>query len=168
MTTDQEIFELEKEIWTELDYEQMGWHDSSIYGMSFLTPNDGAATHLAFDIDYIFKWVHPVHPKEIFSFWVAPCTLVFKDTFDLTMNIDSRGGIANMLDIADLFLTSKVEQEPNKWIYEWMIDLREGYIKLKSSGFNQIVRQQPIFTDGQVLTPDERNGIGFSQTPCSI
>jgi hypothetical protein len=73
-----------------------------------------------------------------------------------------------MLEVADLYLVDKVEQEPNQWIYEWKIDLQEGNINFKSSGFDQIVRQKPIFTDGQFLTLEERNGISFSQTPYAI
>jgi hypothetical protein len=84
------------------------------------------------------------------------------------MNIDRRGGTTDMLEVADLYLVDKVEQEPNQWIYEWKIDLQEGNINFKSSGFDQIVRQKPIFTDGQFLTLDERNGISFSQTPYAI
>lgn len=165
MTENQNIFILDKPIWTQDDYEQMGWHDSSIYGLTFLPLDQFGTTHLVFDIDYIFKWVNPIHPKQNFSFWVAPCTLLFKDTFALTIDIDRRGGTTDMLEVADLYLVDKVEQETNKWIYEWTIELQEGRINFKSSGFDQIVRQKPIFTDGQVLTLEERNGISFSQTP---
>jgi hypothetical protein len=73
-----------------------------------------------------------------------------------------------MLEVSDLYLVDKVEQEANKWVYEWKIDLQEGDINFKSSGFNQIVRQKPVFTDGQFLTLEERNGISFSQTPFAV
>jgi hypothetical protein len=165
LTKDKETFKLDKAIWTENDYEQMGWHDCSIYGLTFLPIDEKGTTHLVFDIDYIFKWVEPPKPGQPISFWVSPCTLVFKDTFALTINIDRRGGTTGMLEIADLYLVDKVEQEANKWIYEWTINLQEGGINFKSSGFEQIVRQAPIFTDGQFLTLDERNGISFSMTP---
>lgn len=166
MTLDQEIFSLSKSIWTQDDYEQMGWHDCSIYGLTFLPVDEEGATNLLFDIDYIFKWVNPSKPGQPFSFWISPCTLLFKDTFALTINVDRRGGTTDMLEIADLYLVDKVEQETKNWIYEWKIDLQEGDIKFKSSGFEQIVRQKPIFTGGQFLTLNERNGISFSQTPC--
>lgn len=161
----QEVFTLEKNVWTQDDYEQMGWHDCSIYGLSFLPVDEKGTTHLLFDIDYMFKWVNPVPPKQTFSFWVAPCTLVFKDTFDLVINVDRKGGTTDMLEIADLYLSEKIEQEKNKWVYEWNIDLQEGYIKFKSLGFDQIVRQKPTFTDRQILSLDERNGISFRLTP---
>lgn len=156
-------FELEKVIWTEKDYEQMGWHDCNIYGLIFqYSTNENVTTDLIFDIDYIFNWVHPIPPKHNFSFWVSPCTLIFEDTFALTMEIDRRGGMADMLEIADLYLVGKIEQEPNKWIYEWNIELQEGKITFKSNGFKQIVRQKPILTESQVLTLEERKGISFA------
>lgn len=168
MTPTKELFTLDKNIWTQDDYEQMGWHDGSIYGFIFMPVGDGGTTNIIFDIDYIFKWVNPIPPEQTFSFWVAPCSLVFKDTFDLVINVDRKGGTTGMLEIADLYLVDKVEQEKNQWIYEWNIDLQEGYIKFKSMGFDQIVRQKPVFTDGQVLTLEGRNGINFSLIPCSL
>lgn len=164
MTTESAIFNLDKPIWTQDDYGQMGWHDCTIYGLTFLPVDENGATDLVFDIDYIFKWVNPSKPGQPLSFWVSPCTLVFKSAFALTMNIDRRGGTTDMLEVADLYLVDKVEQEANKWIYEWVIELQEGKIHFKSSGFDQIVRQQPIFTKSQCLTLEERNGISFSQT----
>jgi len=168
LTENQNIFTLDKNIWTQDDYEQMGWHDCSIYGLTFLPVDEIGTAHLVFDIDYIFKWVDPLKPGQPISFWVSPCTLIFKDTFALTMNVDRRGGTTDMLEVADLYLVDKVEQEANQWIYEWKIDLQEGHINFKSSGFSQIVRQKPIFTDGQSLTLAERNGISFSQTPFTV
>lgn len=168
MTQDQQIFTLDKFIWTQDDFEQMGWHDCSIYGLTFLPVAEKGTTNLLFDIDYIFKWINPTKPGQPFSFLVSPCTLVFKDTFALTINVDRQGDTTDMLEIADLYLVDKVEQEKSHWIYEWNIDLQEGYIKFKSSGFDQIVRQKPIHTDGQFLTLDQRNGISFNQIPISV
>jgi hypothetical protein len=168
VTQSSNIFILGKNIWTQNDYEQMGWHDCNIYGLTFFPLDDIGTTNLIFDIDYIFKWVDPIPPKQTFSFWISPCTLVFKDTFALTINIDRRGGTTDMLEIADLYLIDKVEQETNKWVYEWSIDLHEGNITFKSSGFEQIVRQKPFFTDSQCLTLGERNGISFSIKPFQL
>ena len=159
-----ENYQLEKTIWTEQDYEQMGWHDCNIYGLIFQNENENNfTTDLVFDIDYIFNWVHPTPPKTNFSFWVSPCTLKFQDTFAMTIEIDRRNGMTDMLEIADLYLIEKTEQEENNWIYEWAIELQEGKITFKSSGFKQIVRQKPILTESQVLSLEERNGISFNE-----
>lgn len=146
-----------KPIWTEQDFEQMGWHDVNIYGFIFYPVSD-ARTDLIFDIDYIFKWVKPSSLGQFFSFWVSPCTLKFEDIFDLKMEIDRYKGITNVLDIDYLELIN-VEND----IYEWNIELHQGYISFKSSGFKQFVRQKPIFGNGQFLSLEERNGISFSE-----
>ncbi|HWZ22054.1 MAG TPA: hypothetical protein VNW06_05340, partial [Cytophagaceae bacterium] len=64
-----EQYHLEKKIFTEEDFDIMGWHDSLIHGISF-----GDNFQFLFDIDYIFKWV--LEDKH-YMFWVSPCTLVF-------------------------------------------------------------------------------------------
>ncbi|MDV4012483.1 hypothetical protein BAY06_08330 [Elizabethkingia anophelis] len=42
-----------KDIWTDMDFEQMGWHDNYIHAIVF--PNENQK--LVLDMDYIFKWV---------------------------------------------------------------------------------------------------------------
>ncbi len=155
--------EIEKKIWTQDDFEVMSWHDSNIYGLTIGRGEDSCNADLLFDIDYIFKWIHPVPPAQTFTFHVAPCTLIFKKAFDLQMNFTSDGSALDLLEIADLHLTGKTEQEKNKYIYEWTIELQKGKIKLKSYGFEQIVRVMPIHTSRQILTLEERGGISFSR-----
>jgi hypothetical protein len=157
--------EIEKNIWTHDDFEIMGWHDCNIYGFSIEKGEDNWTADLLLDIDYIFKWINPVPPKQTFTFWIAPCTLIFKEVFDLRMDFATDGGCLDLLEIADLYLTSKTEQEKNKYIFEWTIELQQGQIKLKSYGFEQIVRQEPIHIGQQVLTLEERGGISFSRKP---
>ncbi len=52
METSRKQYILEKSIWTDLDFENMGWHDSRIHSVAF-----GENFELIFDIDYIFKWL---------------------------------------------------------------------------------------------------------------
>ena len=73
-------YELEKWTWTEKDFEQMGWHDATIYGLR-LTEN------LELDIDYILQWNQPDIEGFQFTFWVAPATLVFEKPIDLTFEL---------------------------------------------------------------------------------
>ncbi|UIR54785.1 hypothetical protein LZQ00_10905 [Sphingobacterium sp. SRCM116780] len=157
-----ETFELKKSIWTEQDYDNMGWHDCNIYGMVFKEVNkETGFSDLAFDIDYIFKWINPIRPKINFLFWISPCTLVFKNTYGLVINIDRRGGLTDMLEVADIILVSKHEEEKNKWVYEWHIELQDGYIKFKSYGYTQYVRKYPILTESIMLSLEERGEISF-------
>lgn len=66
MTEQTEIFELEKSIWTHDDFEEMSWHDSNIYGLTIERNEDNFTTDFLLDIDYIFKWVHPIPPTQTF------------------------------------------------------------------------------------------------------
>src|SRR5260221_10243754 len=88
-----ETYELEKWIWTEQDFEEMGWHDCHIYAVAFLPET----FEFVLDLDYICKWVNPKPPAENFSFWVSPATLVFENVHDLELDTFDCS-----LDIADL------------------------------------------------------------------
>lgn len=160
-----ETYKLDKSTWTHDDYEEMGWHDANIYGMTIEKSDDNWTADFLLDIDYIFKWIHPIPPAQTFTFWVAPCTLIFKECFDLNIDIKTGGGGLDLLEIADLYLKSKTEQEKNMFVYEWIIELQQGQITLKSYGLEQIVRKHPKHGTEQVLTLDERGGINFGRKP---
>lgn len=166
MTEQTEIFKLDKSIWTQDNFEEMGWHDADIYRFTIAKSEDKWAADFLLDIDYIFNWVKPILPKQSFTFWVAPCTLIFRECFDLRMDLKTDGGCLGLMEIADLYLKNRVEQEINKFAYEWTIELQQGHITLKSYGLEQIVRQPPLHVQGQVLTLDERKGINFGRNPC--
>ena len=83
-------YELEKAIWTEFDFDIMGWHDAPVYGMALFSDSTTLTTELVFDLDYIFEWINPVPPDNCFSFWIAPSTLVFKNITDLAIQTDPK------------------------------------------------------------------------------
>ncbi len=156
-----EEYILEKKVWDEKDFSEMGWHDARIYAFAIEKNYDEFTADLVFDIDYIFSWVHPVDPEKYFSFWVAPCTLIFKEAFNLTMNIET--GLTEFeFEISDLHMKTKNETE-NGIIYEWDLELQQGNISFKSKGFEQIVRKNPIYVKQQVLEMENRGGISFSR-----
>lgn len=86
------------------------------------------------------------------------------------MHIDfkTESGCLELMEIADIHLKSKTEQEPDKYVYEWLIELQGGQISLKSYGFEQIVRQHPKHVNVQVLSLAERGGIDFGRIPCKL
>ena len=163
--TKSEIFELEKSIWTHEDYEKMDWFDANIYGLAIEKNDENWSTDFLLDIDYIFKRVHQKPPLQTSTFWVAPCTLIFKESFDLQIDFKTDGGGLDLMAISDFYLESKVEQEKNRFVYEWIIELQQGRISLKSYGFEQIVRKKPLHVQQQVLTHTERSGINFERKP---
>ncbi|HCO67544.1 MAG TPA: hypothetical protein DIT04_07300 [Dysgonomonas sp.] len=158
-----EQYILEKSIWTQEDFEVMGWHDANIYGMIIEKGKEPWQGNLIFDIDYIFEWVHPVPPQKYFSFWVAPCTLIFKEVYELRINIDQQGNTLDLFDFDGINMLSKKELDNGFTIYEWLLELHIGEIQFKSLGFEQIVRKAPVYTNSQVLSLDERGGISFSK-----
>jgi hypothetical protein len=83
-----DTYELEKWLWTEIDFEIMGWHDCHIYAIAFVSEK----FEIAFDIDYIFEWVYPKPNEKYFSFWVSSATLVFENAYNIEFDISSYNG----------------------------------------------------------------------------
>jgi hypothetical protein len=134
-----------KKVWTEEDFEKMRWHDSHIHAISF--PNEDLEFSL--DIDYLFKWVLD-DKTNLYNFLVSPCVLFFFDVFDLELNLDFKNAVG--LDIQDIN-RSNPRLAPNGkttlWDFEIITD--KGYIKFESSGYKQVVKEQPIYSQSQVL-----------------
>jgi hypothetical protein len=144
-------YELEKWIWTEKDFEHMGWHDATVYGVRL-------NSNLEIDLDYIFQWNQPQVEGFHFTFWVAPCTLVFESpkelSFELTQSFDDK-----WLEIQDIEITV-VDNESH-----WTIITQQGDISFKAESFKQIVRKPPSLQLGQAVPYDERGGFSFDLTP---
>jgi hypothetical protein len=137
------MYKPEKSVWSESDFEVMGWHDCTIYGIQF-------AGNVVLDIDYIFKWVLDENDSA-YKFWVSPATLVFEHVRDLKIQIDL--DFVNGLEVADLR-----QKELGNNEYEYHIETREGDIHLIASGFRQYIRKEPILKKEQCLTEEERKG----------
>jgi hypothetical protein len=172
MNDQSETFTLDKNIWTQDDFDIMGWHDATIRALALEEGSRFLKNNLVLDIDYIFKWVVSEAPESVITFWVAPCTMIFKNRFDLEMDFEG-SNCGDLMDIAGLHLKDKVFNKDNSLlyaglIYEWAMELHQGLISLKSDGFEQIVRRNPIYTPQQVLSMEERGGISFERTPCGI
>lgn len=160
----EDTFSIKKNILTHDDLEEMDWHDANIHGL-VIHKNDDDSVDLLLDIDFIFKWGKPKNPTQPHTFWVAPCTVIFKESFDLRINIDNNGESLDLMQIDDLYLKSKVELEKSKYVFEWNLELHRGWITLKSYGLEQIVRQLPILVQRQNLSMSERGGVSFLRNP---
>ncbi len=148
-------YQLEKSVWTDVDFESMGWHDCMIYAFCF-----GENNQLLLDIDYIFKWVQT---GKTFKFWVSPCTFVFQNVYDIEFQID---GCSGGLEIDNI--NRKNPQRPKnadfikiETEYDWNIETQQGSISFKSVGYKQYVRQKPKFINGQHLKLKYRGGVSF-------
>jgi hypothetical protein len=151
-------YELEKPIWDDRDFERMGWHDATIRGIAF-GPGE---FEVSFDIDYIFQWVHPAEGERFFRFWVAPCTLVFLNVYDLRLETAPYGGPA--LSVDDVRRTDP--RRPKNFIgreleWLWTLECHHGEISFRSVGFTQYVRRAPVCIQTQSIELGERGGISF-------
>lgn len=150
-------FHLEKSIWTEADFERMGWHDAALHAFAVLSQQE----EVVFDIDYIFQWIHPVAPVTQFSFCVAPATLVFHKAYQISINLETHFG--------DLSLNTLLRQEEHPTTsggtdYLWVLESHEGEITLRASGFTQYIRRPPILTQSQTLALEQRGGPSFERS----
>ena len=96
-------YELEKAIWTETDFEVMGWHDSIIHGISFSNHPETFEASLLFDIDYTFQRILD-EASQTYSFFVSPCTLVFYEVVDLNIDISFGRLCSTEFEVADIHL----------------------------------------------------------------
>jgi hypothetical protein len=156
----QEKLVLEKSIWTDADFEAMGWHDVVIHGISFDPPR----YELQFDIDYIFAWVNPEPPSEFFSFWISPATLVFRNVNGFRAEIETGPGL-QLQGIA-----RGKEREPRNAAYiedkkewEWVLEANEGQISFFSAGFKQYTRAYPKHLKTQSFSLEDRGGVSFER-----
>lgn len=143
-------FNLEKFLWTEADFDQMGWHDCNIYELRF-TDNE-----LEMDIDYIFQWNEPEIESLPYSFWVAPATLVFINVRNLTF--DMIFGFRYDLAIDNL------EQTLAEHCVSWTLITQNGNIQFEADGYQQYIRQKPSFQFGQTIPYLERFGYSLERT----
>ena len=152
--------QLERWVWSEADFEQMGWHDAQIHALAWCQP-DG---ELLLDLDYIVEWVGPCGGDVPYQFWTAPATLVFRDVTDL--RIDLRPWPT--FDILELERSAEHVEHGRlgssaERPWRWTMSCNEGAIVLHSPGFTQYFRQAATLNSTQSLTLAERGGISFER-----
>ena len=138
-------YELEKRFWTDLDYNEMGWHDNHLYKIRL-------KEDLEMDIDYIFQWNEPDLEGIPFTFWVAPATLVFKNIKNLRLEFD--------FAFEGSFEIEGIERENKN---QWTVITQQGDIQFTSEGFEQFIRQNPSYQFGQTISYAERNGYSLDR-----
>jgi hypothetical protein len=152
---------LEKAVWTDGDFDTMGWHDARVHAIAFHEDEHNA--ELLLDLDYIVRWTDPEPPAEYFSFRVAPATLVFGNVWDL----DGELGAAwtrTLLQIENIHRHDpENDRQRGSGLQPWVIEWSQGHeLTLLASGFRQHFRRRPAHA-GQWLELDERGGISFDQ-----
>lgn len=157
-----EDYKLEKAVWTEDDFETMGWHDARVWGIS-VNPDE---RDYLIDLDYIFKWVHPEEGEESFRFWVAPVTLVFENAYGIKLGIESQQG---EIEVADLHMGNARELSNGNGIeYTFRFECQEGEIRLSATGYKMYVRKEPRLYQDQSIGYKERGGVNFGRELVSL
>jgi len=123
--------ELEKAVWDDGDFERMGWHDATVHGIAF-GPGE---FELSLDLDYIFEWVQPASGEKFYRFWVAPCTLVFENVWDLHLSVG--GGTTH--EIAEVRRTDPKRPQNAEHVgreveWLWTLECEGGEISFRSVG----------------------------------
>ena len=157
-----EIFRLDKSVWSEADFEKMGWHDVVVHALAF----DTERHELLLDIDYIFAWVDPFPPSPYFSFWLAPATLVFRDVWEMKMQYDASLGFQLQgIGRGEVRVRPHPHPEGRKEEWRWSLDGNEGELSFWATGCSQFTRLRPTHhASGQSYRLSERGGISFDRT----
>lgn len=147
-----------KEDFIHTNFETMGWHDCKIHAIHF----DDLDFKLLFDIDYILAW-NKIEDSDFYSFNITPATLVFKNVWDLKVNLE----YDLKLRIEDIYKSNprmtKNKIDNGALEYDWRIETTNGAISFKSIGFSQYLRGETISSDEQSLSIFKRGGISFKQ-----
>ena len=154
-------YELEKWVWTEEDFERMGWHDSRIYALAF-SPE---TFELLLDIDYIFQWINPEPGETFYKFWVAPATLIFENVSDVDFDIGSYNSGLEIINIRrdEARKPRNAEHIQRQTEWQWTLDCQQGDIKLWSVGYKQYIRSAPRSDMGQKLGLTARGRYSFAR-----
>lgn len=153
MTTD--AYQAEKSLFTDQDFESMGWHDNPIHAFAF----GPGSREVSFDIDYIFKWEQPLPDEKYYRFWISPATLVFEDVFDLKIEHDAYAGLT-ILGVEREEVKKAGVAFPKK-LWNWKLDCVEATWTICAHGYRQFIRRPPILVRQQRLTDEQRAGFSF-------
>lgn len=128
---------------TDNDFDQLSWHDSTVYSINFPDLND----NMKFDLDYIIEWIK--EENRSYKFILAPAILCFENVFNLSIKLTFED--YTELSINEIKRSNK-RLLPNGKVYVWdfFMLLDRGNIEFSSSGFRQ------HFTDIPQLSSDQK------------
>ena len=158
------MYKIEKTYWTEQDFEDMGWHDSRIHGISFVSSPDPDVfqTELWLDIDYVFQRVDPIPPSNLFTFWISPCTLVFHDFVEFHADLKSGQSVGGFFEIQELKVAKGGSTRIDS-VLQVILETNFGEIAFQTSRYEQFVRASPVHSKKLNLDLKERGGVSFGR-----
>jgi hypothetical protein len=148
---------LDKSVWTEADFEAMGWHDVAVHALA-TEAEDHNPGRLLIDLDYIVEWIPPTGDETYFSFWIVPATLVFNHAWDLAVDIALHSSALEL----DLDAITRTLGQPFGRS-TWTLEGHNFTLAVTSEGFRQYLRTAPIWSSSQRLGIAQRGGISFDE-----
>src|SRR5262249_10085271 len=133
----------EKYIWTDADFDGMGWHDCWIH--AFTADSDPWAPRFdfVFDLDYLVRWVIPESSTGEIYFWVAPATLAFHCAREIRVDLYAES--AWNLQISELRrIETRLTPDGISMDTHWEVQTIQGTISLWATGFTQYIRRPPV------------------------
>ena len=154
-------YSLEKWIWTEAEFDRMGWHDVRVHALAHIPER----WELLLDLDYIFQWNAPEPGATHYTFWSAPATLVFANVTELRIDLEP----LSALEIAqvgreDPRTVREGFHDATAQHWQWTLEFLNGAVQFRSTGYTQYVRRAPILNSTQYLTLEVRGGFSFDRT----
>ena len=152
------FYKLEKKIWTDQDFDIMGWHDCRLWALLGIIES----FEFVLDLDYIFKWEDPSPGETNFKFWVSPVTMVFENAHDVKIDIESQQGL---IQIDNLFKSEERKLgKSDLFDYLYQFICQEGDVTFRSTGYKMYVRQPPQLIQRQYLALNIRGGISVERS----
>ncbi len=118
---------IKKTIYSHKDFDNMGWHDCTIYSINLINNN----FELIFDIDFILEWLKPKLNEKNYNFTVAPAVLVFKNVYNLQIDL-STDSVVQINEISRK--NNRINKNTNIKEWGWLIDCLEGSIEFFNKG----------------------------------
>lgn len=144
-----------KKVWTQIDFDEMSWHDNHVHGFSLVEGEHGSGT-VTFDLDYILEWIK--RDSGDIAFRIAPAELTFHEVTHLVVNLDYNKPAAALAPFSLESIVKIDEQRERYTASVWRLNLNwpSGHISFEANGFVQTLKGNPVIKDQQVLREEER------------
>jgi hypothetical protein len=140
------------------DFDGFQWHDNAIHGIRVEEGDDGCLGQLILNIDFIVEWL--ASTDNTFSFRIAPADLAFHGVSDLIISVNYAAATAAVQPMMIHQIHRESMTHPNGYSeYSWKVEINwpSGFISFKANGYTQTLRQEPVTSGAQYLSPAERN-----------
>ena len=137
-------------------FDSMTWHDNHVHALRITEGEHGAGT-LILDIDHILEWLRSEGGG--IRFRIARADLKFVGVTSLKLALDYAGASAAMGPFSIDGIERRTEPRERYTATVWTLRLNwpVGEISFEAAGFEQRLVGEPVITDRQWLTEQERN-----------